>query len=98
MKGYKPEVTNPQHTKAEIFKGKVKNKITVNLCSEKFTRLQHCTVSVAVSHVWHKINLCLEFNEMTNQLFTILWVCHIWLVTLHIYLIMTHLLFTPIFM
>jgi hypothetical protein len=26
MKGYKPEVTNPQHTKLEIFKGKVKRK------------------------------------------------------------------------
>jgi hypothetical protein len=24
--GYKPEVTNPQHTKVEIFKGKVKRK------------------------------------------------------------------------
>jgi hypothetical protein len=35
MKGYKPEVKNPQHTKVEIFKGKVKNKITLNLCSRK---------------------------------------------------------------
>jgi hypothetical protein len=35
LKGYKPEVTNPQHTKVEIFKGKVKNKITLNLCSRK---------------------------------------------------------------
>jgi hypothetical protein len=35
MKGYKPEVTNPQHTKVEIFKGKVKNNITLNLCSRK---------------------------------------------------------------
>jgi hypothetical protein len=26
MKGYKPEVTNAQHTKDEIFKGKVKRK------------------------------------------------------------------------
>jgi hypothetical protein len=34
-KGYKPEVTNPQHNLAEIFKGKVKNKITLNLCSRK---------------------------------------------------------------
>jgi hypothetical protein len=59
MKGYKPEVTDPQHTKVEVFKGKVKNKITL-FFSEKFTRLQHCTVSVTVSHVWHKINLCLE--------------------------------------
>jgi hypothetical protein len=36
MKGYKPEVTNPQHTKVEIFKGKVKNKTTLNLFSRKF--------------------------------------------------------------
>jgi hypothetical protein len=35
IKGYKPEVTNPKHTKVEIFKGKVKNKITLNLCSRK---------------------------------------------------------------
>jgi 3-deoxy-D-arabino-heptulosonate 7-phosphate (DAHP) synthase len=35
LKGYKPEVTDPQHTKVEIFKGKVKNKITLNLCSRK---------------------------------------------------------------
>jgi hypothetical protein len=48
MKGYKPEVTNPQHTKVEIFKGKVENKITLILCSRKFTRLQHCAVSVTV--------------------------------------------------
>jgi hypothetical protein len=62
MKGYKPEVTNPQHTKVEIFKGRVKSKITLNLCSRKIAdwRLQHCPVSVIVSHVWHKINLCLE--------------------------------------
>jgi hypothetical protein len=26
MKGYKPEVANSQHTKVEIFKGKVKHK------------------------------------------------------------------------
>jgi hypothetical protein len=32
MKGYKPEVTNPQRTKVEIFKGKVKNKITLAPC------------------------------------------------------------------
>jgi hypothetical protein len=35
IKGYKPEVTDPQHTKVEIFKGKVENKITLNLCSRK---------------------------------------------------------------
>jgi hypothetical protein len=35
MTGYKPEVTNPQHTEVEIFKGKVKNKITLNLVSRK---------------------------------------------------------------
>jgi hypothetical protein len=31
LKGYKPEVTDPQHTKVEIYKGKIKNK---NLNSE----------------------------------------------------------------
>jgi hypothetical protein len=35
MMGYKPEVTNPQYAKVEIFKGKDKNKITLNLSSRK---------------------------------------------------------------
>jgi hypothetical protein len=26
MNGYKPELTNPQHTEVEIFKGKIKRK------------------------------------------------------------------------
>jgi hypothetical protein len=40
MKGYKPEVTNPQHTKVEIFKGKVKRKC-LNLGLE-FSFLTNC--------------------------------------------------------
>jgi hypothetical protein len=39
-KGYKPEVTNPQHTKVEIFKGKVKRKC-LNLGLE-FSFLTNC--------------------------------------------------------
>jgi hypothetical protein len=39
MKGYKPEVANPQHTKDEIFKGKVNNKIILNLCSRKIHQI-----------------------------------------------------------
>jgi hypothetical protein len=35
MKGYKLEVSNPQHTKVQVFKVKVKNKITLLLCSRK---------------------------------------------------------------
>jgi hypothetical protein len=55
MKGYKPEVTNPQHIKAEIFKGKVKNK---NLNSEigvLFSNKLFLTVNKHKNHMYLKI-------------------------------------------
>jgi hypothetical protein len=40
IKSYKPEVTNPQHTKVEIFQGKIKRKY-LNLGLE-FSFLTNC--------------------------------------------------------
>jgi hypothetical protein len=61
MMGYKPEVTNPQHTKVEIFKGKVKNK---NLNSEigvLFSNKLFLTVNKHKNHIFK------------NSLFFVLW-------------------------
>jgi AAA+ ATPase superfamily predicted ATPase len=55
------------------------------LVPDKLTRLQHYTVSVKLKFcVALNKSLFRELNEMTNQLFTLLRVSHIWLATLHI--------------
>jgi hypothetical protein len=55
MKGYKPEVTNPQHTKVEIFKRKVKRKC-LNLELE-FYFLTNCfRQSTNTEKYFHKLS------------------------------------------
>jgi hypothetical protein len=60
MKGYKPEVTNPQHTKLEIFKGKVKDKY-LNLrlefcfqtnCFRQLINRKNCIMNYQNSSPW----------------------------------------------
>jgi hypothetical protein len=65
LRGYKPEVTNPQHTKVEIFKGKVKNK---NLNSEigvLFSNKLFLTVNKHKNHMSLKILSLLSFGAVS---------------------------------
>jgi hypothetical protein len=50
MKGYKPEVTNSQHTKVDIFKGKVKNKNLNSKTGVLFSNKLFLTVNTHKKH------------------------------------------------
>jgi hypothetical protein len=65
LKGYKPEVTNPQHTKVEIFKGKVKNKKLNSEIGILFSNKLFLTVNKHKNHMSLKILSLLSFGMVS---------------------------------
>jgi hypothetical protein len=65
LKGYKPEVTNPQHTKFEIFKGKVKNKKLISDIGVLFSNKLFLTVNKHKNHMSLKILSLLSFGTVS---------------------------------
>jgi hypothetical protein len=85
MKGYKSEVTNPQKCKKLVSRFIQLSKERFILCQTKLTvtlTVQCCSL---VNFFGTKIKGYFVFNFTLKYLnFSMLWVSHLWLVTLHI--------------